>query len=85
MSKKRSRAPINPLDRVAKIRRDSVQLIADIEYWNGINPHHVPFDAGAERVMVNLCDKFAVAWVSGNHDDINRIQKLMEEQARAAI
>lgn len=70
--------------RCVKIRDDAAQLIRDTESWNDNRPEEMPFDCGAERVLVDLCNQAISAL---DHDDMaehSRLSKLMVAQAELA-
>jgi hypothetical protein len=62
--------------RALKVRCDFAQMVIDIESWNANRTDAPPFDSGAERVLVELCDQFIAAI---DRDDVLEWNRLSEE------
>jgi len=62
--------PMHPLKRLRKVRRECLQIIVDIEYWNTHRTEHPPFDCEPEKVMVAKIDAAIAAWGTPSFDGL---------------
>lgn len=72
-----SKRPMHPRKRLAKIIRETSQMIRDIQYWNTINPQHQPFDCETERVVLNLATQAAELWDADRPKEANAAMDAM--------
>jgi len=71
--------------RIAKLRRDAQQIVNDIEWWNANRTEEQPFDCGAEKVIVDLCNRGIEAARRKDGDEYSRITEELVAQAQRAV
>lgn len=54
--------------RLRKMRRETSQLIRDLEWWNENRVDAQPFDVGWDKVLIGLIDKQLDEWVKREPD-----------------
>ncbi len=77
-----------PPDGPAKLRRiraKTAQLVRDLEYWNEQRHDAPPFDVGAERAIIRLCDAALQAAERGDGAEYGRLAVELAEQAQRAV